>query len=81
MAERKYYKCLVCGRPFPRGQGIIIEKAGFKLTFHSSKCAAKFLKLLMERIDSDCIRPALRELVKELEESLKIKQEKTKKVI
>ncbi len=78
---KEYYTCLVCGRKFPKGQGIIIEKAGFTLAFHSSRCAAKFFRLLIERVDDSCIRPALRELIDELTKAQEIKREKTKKVI
>ncbi len=81
MPSKKYYECMICGRPFPEGQGIVLEKSGFALTFHSSRCAAKFLKLLLERLDDDCARPALRELTRELTEALQIKKEKSKKVI
>ncbi len=78
---KKYYECIVCGRKFPEGQGIVLEKAGVRLYFHSSKCAARFLRLLLERVDDSCIRPALKELVDELSRSLELRREKTRKVI
>jgi hypothetical protein len=78
---REYYTCLVCGRRFPKGQGIIIEKAGFTLTFHSSRCAAKFLRLLLERVDDSCVRQSLREIIDELRKMQDLKAEKTRKVI
>ena len=78
---KEYYECLVCGRKFPRGQGIVLEKAGFTLAFHSNRCASKFLRLLLERVDDDCVRPALRELIDELRKALELRRIKTRKVI
>ncbi len=80
MAKR-YYTCIVCGRKFPEGQGIIIEKAGIVLHFHSRRCAAKFLKLLLERLDDNTARKVLRELVNELEEARRAREERARKVI
>ncbi|MEB3816532.1 MAG: hypothetical protein LRS46_01120 [Desulfurococcales archaeon] len=80
MAKR-YYTCVVCGRKFPEGQGIIIEKAGVVLHFHSRKCAAKFLKLLIERLDDNTARKVLRALVKELSEARRAREERVKKTI
>ncbi|MCE4607040.1 MAG: hypothetical protein F7B59_06920 [Desulfurococcales archaeon] len=64
---RDYYECVVCGRKFPVGQGVILSKSGFTLYFHSNKCASKFLKLLLERLDEDCARNAIREVLDELD--------------
>lgn len=78
---KRYYECTVCGRKFPAGQGIIVTKAGITLHFHSSKCAAKFLRLLIERLDEGETRKILRELVDELKENLEKKKETEVKVI
>jgi len=78
---KRYYTCIVCGRKFPEGQGITIEKAGLVLHFHSRRCAVKFLKLLVERLDDSTARKALGELLKELEEARKARAEKARKVI
>ena len=78
---REHYECIVCGRKFPRGQGIIIEKAGITLTFHSSRCAAKFLRLFLERADDRCVGSALRETIEELRKALETQRERTRKVI
>jgi hypothetical protein len=80
MAKR-YYECIVCGRKFPEGQGIVITKAGITLHFHSSRCAAKFLKLLLERLDEGEARRVLRELTEELRKSLEEKRKARAKVI
>ena len=80
MAKR-YYKCIVCGRKFPEGQGIVITKAGITLHFHSSRCAARFLRLLLERLDEGEARRVLKELVEELRKSLEEKEKARVKVI
>ncbi len=80
MAKR-YYTCIVCGRKFPEGQGIILEKAGIVLHFHSRRCAVRFFRLFLERLDDDAARRALRELVKELEEARRAREERARKVI
>ncbi len=66
MLAKDYYECVVCGRKFPVGQGIVLSKGGYTLHFHSSKCASKFLKLLLERLDEGCASPALKEVLEEL---------------
>ena len=76
---RDYYECVVCGRKFPVGQGIVLRKSGFTLYFHSSKCASKFLKLLLERLDGECTRNAVREVLDELDK-LKASKVKEKKI-
>jgi large subunit ribosomal protein L24e len=76
---RDYHECSVCGRKFPVGQGIVLSKSGFTLYFHSSKCASKFLKLLLERMDENCARTAIREVLEELDK-LKASNVKEKKI-
>ncbi|MFP3143518.1 MAG: hypothetical protein RXQ93_00630 [Caldisphaera sp.] len=80
MAKRDH-ECIVCGRKFSDGQGIIINKGTLKLEFHSSKCAASFFKLLAERIDQSCFEKSSKDLIKELEKIREEKQKQTKKVI
>ncbi len=76
------YTCIVCGRKFPKGQGIIIELGGTTLTFHSTRCATKFFRLLIERIeDKGPIEKVAKQLIQELEEARKRKQELYKKKI
>ena len=77
----EYFECIVCGRKFPRGQGIVIRKAGYTLAFHSNRCASKFFRLLMERVDDDCVRPVLGELLDELRKALEAQRARTRKVI
>ncbi len=78
---KKKYKCIICGRIFPEGQGIVINYGKVTLTFHSSRCAAKFLKQLLERIPSEEIGKYVERLVDENVERLKILEEKKAKKI
>ena len=67
-------KCMVCGRAFPEGQGIVLSRGDVYLSFHSSRCAAKFLRrLIMDSEDYECIEKQVKLLVKELEELLEKK--------
>ncbi|MGC9209651.1 MAG: hypothetical protein ACP5FT_00015 [Acidilobus sp.] len=75
------YTCVVCGRPFYEGQGIVIRRGQLELAFHSSRCAAKFLRLLVERAEADCVTDASRQVAKELDEALRKTREARKKVI
>ena len=78
---RRLYECVVCGRKFPEGQGIVIVKAGRALHFHSKACAAKFFKLLLERVDDKCITPAIDEVLAELRRALEERRRRARKVI
>lgn len=78
---RRMYECIVCGRKFPEGQGIILSKAGRVLYFHSKDCAMRFFRLFLELLEDSCAAPAIDEAVKEFREALKARREKTKKVI
>ena len=73
-------RCMVCGRAFPEGQGIILSRGEVYLSFHSSRCAAKFLRrLIMDSVDYECIEKQANLLVKEFEELLE-KKAITKKI-
>ena len=80
MAKR-LYECIVCGRKFPEGQGITIVKGGVVLHFHSSRCAAKFLKALLENVDDSCITKGLKETVNEFQKLLENKKKASLKTI
>ncbi len=70
-------KCLVCGRSFPEGQGIVIVKDNIVLEFHSSRCVAKFFKRMIEDSpDISCLRDTIRELVEEYKEKVSKASEK-----
>jgi large subunit ribosomal protein L24e len=70
----KKYTCIVCGRVFPEGQGIVIRRAGVELAFHSKACLAKFFKLFIEKLDEREFKRAAIATIKEFEELRKIKQ-------
>ncbi len=73
MPKTRKHVCIVCGRVFPEGQGIVIERAGVKLAFHSKTCLTRFFKLFIERIDEKEFKRVTRELLRELEEARKLK--------
>ena len=68
MSRVKRYRCIVCGRVFPEGQGIVIERGGLTLAFHSKACAVKFFKLMVETMDEGEFKKVARSLMKEFEE-------------
>ncbi len=78
---KRKYKCIICGRVFPEGQGIVINYGKTLLTFHSSRCAAKFLKQLLERIPPEEIEKYIKRLVEEDLERLKSLEELKRKKI
>lgn len=81
MAEAETYTCVICGRSFHQGQGIVIRRGDIVLAFHSSRCAAKFLRLLMERADADCLSRPSQQLLRELQEALRSRVERSRKVV
>jgi len=75
----RYYECIVCGRRFPHGQGIIMDVAGKILYFHSRRCAYRFMRLVMERADEKCIRGPIDEVLREFNRILE--ERRVEKVI
>jgi hypothetical protein len=63
-------KCIVCGRPFYEGQGVVLVIAGRRLEFHSKKCALRFLTSLLERMDTEALKRAVSavKLIQEISE-------------
>ena len=75
------HECIVCGRKFPEGQGIVINYGRYKLMFHSSRCASKFLRLLLERVPEETLGKYIDKIVEELEERLELlRKVKAKKI-
>ncbi|MEM0505913.1 MAG: hypothetical protein QXW58_01465 [Thermosphaera sp.] len=64
------HKCVVCGRPFPAGQGIILKYGDLTISFHSSRCASRFFKALIERVPPEELKPYVRKIVEEYEDFL-----------
>ncbi|MEM3926001.1 MAG: hypothetical protein QXU13_00195 [Desulfurococcaceae archaeon] len=74
-------RCIVCGRNFPEGQGIVLKIAEISLEFHSSRCFSKFAKNLFERVPPDDIKDYLKRLIEEYNELLEQrKKAKAKKI-
>jgi len=67
----KKHLCIVCGRAFPEGQGIVLQRANIELAFHSKTCLAKFFKLFIENLDEGCFKKAAKETIKSFEEQRK----------
>jgi len=74
-------RCMVCGRVFPQGQGIVIVKGGRTLHFHSKRCAYRFFKLLLDMVEDDCIKRPLDDALKEFSTIIKKRAETARKVI
>ena len=81
MHMKRRHRCIICGRVFPEGQGIVIEYDGITLSFHSSRCASKFLRQLLERVPPDVLKGYIKRLVEENLEALKTLREKKAKKI
>lgn len=76
------HKCIVCGRVFPEGQGIILKLENEILEFHSSRCFSKFAKALLERLPFEEIKGYVKKVYEEYEELLAEKRKlKTKKIV
>jgi len=75
-------ECIVCGRKFPRGQGVVLVVAGKEYTFHSKRCALKFLRRVLEEIDEGILTKAFSNVAKEFAEELKeLREKKAKKIV
>jgi len=73
-------ECMVCGRKFPLGQGVIINMCGFTLKFHSKSCAMKFFRVFASRLTGDEAKKVTKEVIDEflsrLKEQRKLKSKK-----
>lgn len=72
--------CVVCGRRFPRGQGVILVIGGRGYSFHSKACALKFVRRLLEEL-GEAASPVAERVVREFAEELKAREEARKKKI
>ena len=79
MEVKQKYTCIVCGRTFYEGQGIVYGIKGTRLYFHSKACAYKFFKDLIELSNPDCLN--LKDVLKKYEELAEQREKKAKKVI
>ena len=76
---KQKFTCVVCGRTFYEGQGIVYGIKGTRLYFHSKACAYKFLKDLVELSDPECLN--LKDVMKKYEELAEQREKRAKKVI
>lgn len=72
---------MVCGRKFYEGQGIILTISDKKLYFHSKGCAYKFLRVVIENSNTDCISDSLEITIKNFREKLESKSKASEKKI
>jgi len=68
--EKSKHKCVVCGRVFPSGQGIIINIEDLTLEFHSNRCFSKFTRELLRKIPPHEIKGYAKRLLEEYSELL-----------
>ncbi len=81
MSRKQRYKCIMCGRIFPEGQGIVITYGKTILSFHSNRCASKFFRLLLERVPPEELERYIKRLIEEQEDRLRSLEEIKKKKI
>lgn len=74
-------KCVVCGKVFPEGQGIVLNVGDETLYFHSKRCAIKFFKNLVEELNPEELRKAINEVKRTFDDMLKKKAEVAQKKI
>jgi len=75
------HRCVVCGKAFPEGQGIMLKVGDEVLAFHNKRCAVKFFKALIEEVDVNELKRAVSEVKKMFEEDLrKAMDERGKKI-
>jgi ribosomal protein L24E len=75
------YRCVVCGRVFPEGQGIILRVDDDAIPLHSSKCATKFLRSVVERLEPSIVRGIIKDVKKEFHELLEKRLKESSKKI
>ncbi len=69
--SRKKHVCIVCGKMFPEGQGIVLTLDNYMLTFHSKACALKFFNTLLHKVSFDLIRDTVEDTVEEFKRKLR----------
>jgi len=75
-------ECIVCGRKFPRGQGVTLVVGGREYTFHSKRCALKFMRRVLEEIDESILAKAFGKVAEEFAEELEeLREKRAKKIV
>lgn len=73
--------CIICDRVFHKDQGVILTIAGRLLAFHSKSCALKFIKALLENVESEYLKTPLDKTLKQINERKKaLKEKRVKKI-
>jgi len=75
------YQCIVCGRVFPEGQGVILRVDDDIIPLHSSKCAMKFLRNVIERLEPSIVRGVIKDVKREFHELLEKRLKESSKKI
>jgi len=73
--------CIVCGRKFPRGQGVVLTIDNKEYAFHSKRCVIKFMKRVIEELDKSVIKSVFDRVAGEFEKELESARERTAKKI
>jgi len=68
---RNRYNCVVCGKVFPEGQGILIKVDDLVVPLHSKRCAVKFLMKVIDELDPNKSKELLKRVKELFEEELK----------
>ena len=66
--------CIVCGRKFYRGQGVILTFGDAEYVFHSKACAIKFIRRFLEELDPSDAKAAAERAVRRFEDERKAKE-------
>ncbi|MEM0014373.1 MAG: hypothetical protein QXS42_03655 [Zestosphaera sp.] len=74
-------ECIVCGRKFSQGQGVVVTLGGRSYSFHSKGCALKFLKKVLEGVEQQKILEVAERVAEEFKTVLKEKAESVAKKI
>jgi len=64
------YECIVCGKKFPKGQGVLLNLYNVELAFHSKSCALKFFKTLFSKIEYGLIGNYVEATINEFREKI-----------
>lgn len=80
---KKIQRCIVCGKPFPFGQGLtIVVDERLQLNFHSTRCASKFLRRLIEdNVADNNLRKLVNQTARTFQEELEKKISSSQKRI
>lgn len=81
LLKKNRYRCIVCGRVFPHGQGVVVRTGNITIEFHSSRCALKFLRRLIENTSFEEIGKYIKETYEEFVKKLEtIEKKRAKKI-